>query len=177
MGTKKGRAKGVVIPTSTMVENSCRQLRRKKAAKSARFLSTSDVSLVRRLMILPVGVTWKKDNGALQSTFAKCVGSFLVLCSYLAEQGFEKQKTRKTVKPKLFVSKTKKRSTSTSLGQTLLPAAWHMPQQCCKGLEKRKWHVVCAPVLCRQELKPPATCSSKFFCSIAERYAKQQYRP
>ncbi len=65
MGTRKGRAKGVVTPTRIMVDVSCRQLRKKKAAKSARFLSTSDVSLVNRLMILPVGVTWKKERGAL----------------------------------------------------------------------------------------------------------------
>ena len=67
MGTRKGRAKGVVTPTRMIVDVSWRQLRKKNAAKSARFLSTSDVSLVRRLMILPVGVTWKKDNGALHS--------------------------------------------------------------------------------------------------------------
>lgn len=66
MGTRKGRAKGVVTPTRMMVDVSCRQLLRKNAAKSAKFLSTSEVSLVRRLMILPVGVTWKKESGALQ---------------------------------------------------------------------------------------------------------------
>lgn len=66
MGTRKGRANGVVTPTRMMVDVSCRQLLKKKAAKSARFLSTSDVSFVRRLMILPVGVTWKKESGALQ---------------------------------------------------------------------------------------------------------------
>lgn len=65
MGIRKGRAKGVVTPTRMMVDVSCRQLRKKKAAKSARFSSTSDVSLVNRLMILPVGVTWKKERGAL----------------------------------------------------------------------------------------------------------------
>ena len=70
MGTRKGRAKGVVTPTRIMVEVSCRQLLKKKAAKSARFLSTSDVSLVKRLMILPVGVTWKKDSGALQHSIS-----------------------------------------------------------------------------------------------------------
>ena len=67
MGTRKGRAKGVVTPTKIMVDVNCRQLRKKKAAKSARFLSTSEVSFVSLLMIRPVGVTWKKDNGALQT--------------------------------------------------------------------------------------------------------------
>lgn len=66
MGTRKGRAKGVVTPTKMMVDVSCKQLLKKNAAKSAKFLSTSEVSLVRRLMILPVGVTWKKESGALQ---------------------------------------------------------------------------------------------------------------
>ncbi len=75
MGTRKGRAKGVVTPTKMMVDVSCRQLLKKKAAKSARFLSTSDVSLVNRLMILPVGVTWKKERGALQSRRRSMSGS------------------------------------------------------------------------------------------------------
>lgn len=70
MGTRNGSAKGVVTPTRTIVEKSCRQLRRKKAEKSAKFLSTSEVSLVSRLMILPTGVTCKKDMGALQKTFS-----------------------------------------------------------------------------------------------------------
>ena len=75
MGTRKGRAKGVVTPTRMIVDVSCRQLLKKKAAKSAKFLSTSDVSLVNRLMILPVGVTWKKERGALHSRRRSVSGS------------------------------------------------------------------------------------------------------
>ena len=56
----------MVTPTRMMVDVSCKQLLKKNAAKSAKFLSTSEVSLVSRLMILPVGVTWKKESGALQ---------------------------------------------------------------------------------------------------------------
>ena len=55
----------MVTPTRMMVDVSCKQLLKKNAAKSAKFLSTSEVSLVSRLMILPVGVTWKKESGAL----------------------------------------------------------------------------------------------------------------
>lgn len=63
---RAGRANGVAAPIRMMVEMSCRTERRKKAAKSARFLSTSAVSFVRRLMIRPSVWVWKKDIGVLQ---------------------------------------------------------------------------------------------------------------
>ena len=57
----------ISAPMRTTVEPSCRRERRKKAAKSERFLSTSEVSLVRRLMMRPRGVVWKKLMGALRT--------------------------------------------------------------------------------------------------------------
>ena len=65
MGTSAGSAKGVTMPMRPTVEASCSRLRRKKAAKSARFLSTSTVSLVSLLMMRPSGVVWKNAIGAL----------------------------------------------------------------------------------------------------------------
>ncbi len=76
MGSSAGSANGTTTPISTMVETSCSSERRKKAAKSARFLSTSTVSLVSRLMMRPSGVVWKNAMGALRGHGA-CIAASL----------------------------------------------------------------------------------------------------
>lgn len=64
----------------TTVVSSCRALLMKNDAKSARILSTSEVSFVSRLMMRPMGVVWKNDIGTLQaytSSNHDCVMDFL----------------------------------------------------------------------------------------------------
>ncbi len=56
---------GVTMPTKKMVDMRDRPPRRNAEVKSARTRSMSLVSLVKRLMILPLGVVWKNDMGAL----------------------------------------------------------------------------------------------------------------
>lgn len=68
IGTKAQRANGTITPIKIIVEISCIVLLRKNAAKSAKFLSTSEVSFVSLLIILPIGVVWKNDIGALHKT-------------------------------------------------------------------------------------------------------------